>query len=127
MRKVETIRPSFPSFTPNTLLVLAANERWQVPGGDSGHWRVGFYSPEVGTANDITELEWHDCPELFMLVSGRVSLLLADEQGERIVELLPQQPIIVTCRHAGFCPDGPFSGSAIVIERDAFLTEYTPR
>lgn len=127
MRIVETKQPSFPEFPPNTLMPLGPYERWQVLGGDTNHWRVGFYSPEVGHQSEIQELERHDCPELFMLISGRVSLVLADDDGERIVELLPQQPLIVTCRHAGFCPMGPYSGTAIVIERDAFTTEYTPR
>jgi len=127
MRIVHTTAPSFPEATPNTLLSLLPKERWQVLCGDTGHWRCGFYAPEFGGAEEISELEWHDCPELFMLVQGRVSLVLHDEQGERIQELEPLKPILVTARHAGFCPDGPHSGLCIVIERDAFKTEYTPR
>jgi hypothetical protein len=127
MREVFTTAPSFPNVVPNEALKLAAGERWQVACGDADHWRCGFYSPEVGSASEIKELEWHDCPEMFMLLSGRVSLLLADEQGERVLELEPLKPVLVSCRHAGFCPDGPHSGQCIVIERDTFRTEYTER
>lgn len=127
MRKVETSRPSFPDAAVNRLLSLDPGERWQVVCGDTDNWRCGFYSPEFSSANEIRELEEHNCPELFMLVEGRVSLLLADEAGERVLELASLQPVLVTCRHAGFCPDGPHTGRCIVIERDAFSTEYTER
>jgi len=127
MREVRTSPPSFPEAVENQLLTPQDNERWQVLCGDADHWRLGIYSPEVGSADDIEELEWHDCPELFMLMNGRVSLLLRDENGERTVELEPNKPIHVTCYHAGFCPDGPFTGQALVIERDAFNTIYKRR
>jgi hypothetical protein len=32
----------------------------------------------------------------------------------------------VTAPHNGFCPNGPHSGTALVIERDSFDTEYRP-
>ncbi len=127
MRIVKTNQPSFPDATVNKLLSPEADKIWQVACGDSGHWRCGFYSPEFSTADDITELEEHDCPELFMLVEGRVNLLLSDDSGEHILELLPLKPVLVTCRHSGFCPDGAHSGSCIVIERDVFTTTYTRR
>ncbi len=127
MRTVTTKRPSFPDAPVNVPLEFIEGERWQVPCGDGGHWRMGFYSPEFGSAADIEELEWHDCPELFLLIEGKVSLVLSDDEGERIVALEPKKPVLVTCRHAGFCPKGPFTGVCAVIERDAFETEYTPR
>ena len=127
MREVRTDPPSFPQAVANRLLHPAESERWQVLCGDTEHWRCGVYSPEVGTPQDIDELEWHDCPELFLLISGRVSLLLRDDDGERIVDLEAGKPIHVTCFHAGFCPDGPFTGQALVIERDAFNTIYKRR
>ena len=34
------------------------------------------------------------------------------------------EPVLVTAPHAGFCPDGPHSGRALVVERDAFDTKY---
>lgn len=124
MRHVETKRPSFPPVTPDLPLSLESGVRWQVACGDEGHWRVGYYSPGDTSARAIQELEQHDCPELFLLLSGRVSLLLKKEGGLEVVELQPMKPILVECPHCGFCPDGPHSGIAMVVERDAFQTEY---
>ncbi len=127
MRQVQVTNPSFPETAFNEPLPLDSETIWQVVCGDTDHWRCGFYSPLVSFTEDISELEKHDCPELFLLVEGNVSLLLADESGERIQKLQPLQPVLVTCRHAGFCPDGPHTGRCIVIERDAFTTTYSKR
>ena len=125
MRKVTTLRPSFPTAPVDAPLEVAPGVRWQVLCGDEGCYRVGVYSPEVSCREDVVELERHDCPELFLLVSGRVSLLLADgEGGVRELGLEPGRPVLVTSPHGGFCPDGPFTGQALVVERDAFETEY---
>lgn len=123
-RFVQTTRPSFPEAPLDALLALLPRERWQVPCGDQGHWRVGVYSPAETRPADIAELERHDCPELFLLLEGRVTLLLAKEG--RLVEqrLEPLRPILVDAPHCGFCPDGPHTGKAFVVERDAFATEY---
>lgn len=124
MRLEETRRPSFPSVNPNVLLDIRSGERWQVACGDEGHWRVGYYSPSTTRPDDLTELERHDCPELFMLVSGRLGLLLVENGATRELMLEAGRPTLVTAPHAGFCPDGPHTGVAIVVERDAFDTEY---
>lgn len=83
-----------------------------------------MYSPQESSRQDIQELEWHDCPELFMLVSGRLNLLI--RKGTNLIEvpLEPLKPILVTSPHNGFCPDGPGTGIAIVVERDRFVTHY---
>jgi hypothetical protein len=126
MRKVITTPPSFPEVKPDQLLPLEPGVRWQVACGDSGHWRVGFYSPGETSPADIAELETHDCPEFFMLISGRLTLVLKDEQGPREVALEKGKPILVKAAHCGYCPDGPHTGMAIVVERDAFETSYEP-
>jgi hypothetical protein len=124
MRTVSTKRPSFPDAPVDTLLDLEPNVRWQVPCGDPGHWRVGFYSPGESSRADIAELERHDCPEFFLLLSGRLVLVLELDGEIHEVELERNRPILVEAPHCGYCPDGPHSGVAIVVERDAFETVY---
>ncbi len=124
MRIVKTTAPSFPEAKLDELLTPAEGERWQVLCGDEAHWRVGLYSPAETCPADIKELEKHDCPELFLLVSGRMSLLLAKD-GELVEVALEQgRPILAESPHCGFCPNGPHTGSAFVVERDRFDTEY---
>ncbi len=125
MRFVKTGRPSFPEAPTDALLVPVPAQRWQVMCGDTGHWRAGVYSPSEGRLADVVELESHDCPELFLLTSGRVTLVLSDGHGGmREVALVAGQPILVVTPHAAYCPDGPHTGTCFVIERDAFDTEY---
>lgn len=125
MRHVKTRSPSFPSVVPDELLSeIAYGERWQVLCGDEAHWRVGVYSPPESCAQQIEELELHDCPEFFLLLSGNVTLVIHDQGRIRHLPLRPNRPILVTRPHAGFCPDGPFTGTALVVERDSFGTEY---
>ena len=124
MRTVETRRPSFPAAAENVLLDCEEGVRWQVLCGDSGRWRIGVYSPSKTCREAVEELEWHDCPELFLLLRGSVSLLLAEAGRTRVLALAPGRPTLVTVPHAGFCPEGPHTGAALVVERDAFRTEY---
>jgi len=125
-RFVTTRPPSFPQVPLNELLpVWADATRWQVLCGDAGHWRLGVYSPSATSAAACAELELHECPELFLLVSGRLILVLADGQGgTREVPLEAGRPNLAEAPHNGYCPDGPHTGTALVIERDSFDTEY---
>ncbi len=128
MRKVSTVLPSFPNSPNNELLPFIPDERWQVLCGDEAHWRLGIYSPGESCHEDIRELEWHDCPELFLLLSGRLSLWIAKDGVLQDLELQPNQPVLITAPHCGFCPDGPHRGTALVVERDRFETIYrTPQ
>jgi len=124
MRTVEVTRPSFPDVAMNSVLDIAAGQRWQVVCGDEGHWRAGVYSPGETSATEVIELEQHDCPELFLLLSGRLTLVLREGGEIRELPLEPMRPVFVTAPHCGFCPDGPHTGTAFVVERDAFKTEY---
>jgi hypothetical protein len=124
MRQVRTRPPSFPDAPPDTPLTIADKVRWQVVCGDAGHWRLGIYSPPEASAAECRELERHDCPELFLLLSGRITLLLSEKGKVRELPLEQNRPVLIRTPHAGFCPGGPNSGTALVIERDRFDTEY---
>lgn len=126
-RFIKTVAPSFPDTALNALLGPFPKSRWHVVCGDPGHWRAGLYSPEVSSLSEVLELERHDCPELFLLMSGRVTLVFSDGAGGlREVALEPGRPILVSAPHSGYCPDGPHTGVALVVERDEFTTEYRP-
>ncbi len=125
-RFVTVSAPSFPDALFNGPLTVDPGQRWQVLCGDTDHWRVGVFSPPETRADDLAELERHDCPELFLLISGRLTLVLAGPNGPEELPLQQGQPVLVTAPHGGFCPDGPHSGAALVVERDAFTTEYRP-
>jgi hypothetical protein len=126
-RRVLVTKPSFPEVTPDVLLPAAPDQVWQVMCGDADHWRVGLYSPVLAHREQVEELEQHDCPELFMLMSGRLTLVLAEGRGGlRELPLEFGRPVLVSAPHTGYCPDGPHSGQAIVVERDVFSTEYRP-
>jgi len=123
---IQTRPPSFPEVEEGAPLSPESARVWQVLCGDAGHWRLGLYSPAETAADAINELEQHDCPELFLLLQGRLTLLLADADELRELELEQGKPVLVTAAHAGFCPDGPHTGTAVVVERDSFDTEYRP-
>ncbi len=126
LRRVTTRPPSFPEVPPDTPLPGTPGPVWQVLAGDRDHWRVGLYSPRHTSAAEVRELETHDCPELFVLLSGSITLVLGEEAGLRELPLLPGQPVLVSAPHDGFCPAGPGTGVALVVERDSFDTCYWP-
>lgn len=127
MRTVTVERPSFPSVECNKILQAQLTKEWQVVCGDTEHYRCGIYSPAFSTALQIVELESHTCPEVFLLLSGRLTLLLNDNGKERELALELGKPVVIDTWHNGYCPDGPHTGSAFVVERDAFTTTYKPR
>lgn len=124
MRTVQTRPPSFPGVATETPLSTEPRKVWQVLCGDTNHWRVGMYSPSATCAADLPELERHDCPELFLLIQGHLTLLVAEGNGTRELVLEPGKPVLIEAPHSGFCPDGPHTGMAFVVERDAFDTLY---
>ncbi len=124
MRKVQVRRPSFPQVPFNQSLGSPPGARFNVVCGDEGHWRSGMYTPPETSAAQLEELERHDCPELFLLVKGRLTLVVADGARTREIELHSGEPVLVTAPHSGYCPDGPGTGTAFVVERDSFETEY---
>lgn len=128
MRTVHVTPPSFPDAPENTPLDVIPDKVWQVVCGDADHWRAGIFSPSAACLEECPELERHTCPELFLLMEGRLTLVLFLRDGE--VTALPLEagrPVFVTAPHSGFCPDGPHTGRAFVVERDQFSTDYASR
>lgn len=101
------------------------DSRWSVIFRDGGSWRAGLYRPEAVRPDDVTMLERHTCPELFICLQGKAGLVLKSGSDERIVELEPHQAILVSEYHNGFSIDP--GGYFLVIERTAFTTEYIDR
>ena len=124
MRRVPVKPPSFPEVISNQLIESEEAKQWQVLCGDLDHWRVGFYSPKETTAEEIEELEQHDCPELFLLLEGELTLILMRDGELKQVPLKKGQALLVTAPHSGFCPQGSHTGKAFVVERDHFTTTY---
>ncbi|MFA6035139.1 MAG: hypothetical protein WC889_19735 [Myxococcota bacterium] len=124
MRKVRVTSPSFPDAVTGVPLPHGAGGVWRVLCGDGSHWRAGVYSPSFTTGSQIVELERHSCPELFLLISGHVTVVVAEGGALREIALEHEKPVLVTAPHSGFCPDGAHTGAAFVVERDEFETEY---
>ncbi len=126
-KRVKTEAGSFPGFALHKGLKAKSKKEWQVMCGDKNHWRVGYYSPKFGSPEKVPELEKHTCVELFLLLSGSITLIVDEGKGECELELEPMQPVMITGWHSGFCPDGPHTGVAMVVERDKFSTAYRNR
>jgi len=124
VRSVQTRPPSFPKVPTETPLAVEPGKVWQVLCGDTGHWRVGMYSPAASSAAELPELERHDCPELFLLIEGQLTLIVAEGDKTREIVLEQGVPVLIEAPHSGFCPGGPHSGLAFVVERDSFDTFY---
>jgi hypothetical protein len=109
----------------HTVFSTLPGERWKVVAADAGYWRTGLYRPEFESAEAVTMLEKHDCPELFVCAGGPMGLLLYDGEHESILRLEPGQAVMVADYHNGFSlsADGYF----IVNERTAFVTDYIDR
>lgn len=106
-------------------IVLASANRWTVPFADSSYWRLGIYNPEFSSPDEITILEKHSCPELFICRKGRMGLVIGSGNRECIVELSDGEAIMVTDYHNGFRIEE--SGDFLVVERTVFTTEYIDR
>ena len=124
LEAIKTQSPSFPEISRNTLLDIKDEQLWQVLCGDKGHWRTGIYSPEADSIDAVNKLEKHNCPELFLLLSGEISIVVKKNNKLEIIKLEPLRPILVDTWHNGFCPNGKHTGMALVVERDEFTTQY---
>jgi hypothetical protein len=124
METVEVKSPSFPEVTTNEFLEHKHGVNWSVLCGDKDHWRTGVYSPEANDLKQIDRMEKHSCPELFVLIEGEITLLLSKNETLQTLKLEKFKPVLIDTWHCGFCPKGSFTGKALVVERDHFVTEY---
>lgn len=97
--------------------------RWRVVFQDTGSWRCGIYVPEHKSKEEIKVLEKHNIPELFLLIEGKISLLIKENEKLKVLPLKKNEIVIVDTYHNGFSPAGK-KGIALVIERDTFETTY---
>lgn len=106
------------------VIQLEAEERWRVVFKDRDRWQVGVYVPENISSEEVLILERHDCPELFLLIEGRVVLVLS-EDGLNIkeVEMEPGKLYIVEEWHNAYRPGGG-KGVVLVVEAPGVQTEY---
>lgn len=104
---------------------LFPRSRWEVIFQDHGSWRSGIYKPESRDPAEITELEKHTCPELFICMNGSAGLLIRDGAREHAVSFKPGESLLVSEYHNGFLVDE--NGYFLVIERTSFTTSYMDR
>jgi hypothetical protein len=123
-KKVKVKTPSFPQFKYSKPLPFKENKTWQVLCGDTKHWRSGIYSPSFSKKEEVTELEMHTCPELFILIEGKVILVLEEKGKIKELNLEYGKPVMINTWHNAYCPDGVHTGKVFVVERDEFITEY---
>ncbi len=124
MDKVSVYKSNYDHINWNQPINMPESKIWQVLCGDSGVWRCGLFSPKFSSVDEIQKLERHNCPEFFMLIEGNLSLLVVDSGEKTLIKLERYKPVMIRDWHDGFCPKGPYTGKALVVERDVFETEY---
>jgi len=99
-------------------------QRWEVVFEENGKWRCGIYVPEYTSKNQVECLEKHNAPELFLLVKGKIVLLLSHDSKE-VVEVPMKEEVvyIVDEWHNAYRPNGE-EGVALVIERTDIETKF---
>ncbi|MBF0313958.1 MAG: hypothetical protein HQK50_10380 [Oligoflexia bacterium] len=123
--RIKVVPPSFPEVPFNKILPkLKEKQEWQVICGDAHHYRVGLYSPKFTSLAEVERFEKHTCDEFFMLIAGKVSLVLVQKGHIKVVPLKLFQPMMVSDWHNGFSPKGSYTGKVLVVERDRFTTLY---
>ncbi|RLF19176.1 MAG: hypothetical protein DRZ82_06655 [Thermoprotei archaeon] len=106
------------------IIPIKAKGRWHVVFREDEKWQCGIYVPENESLEDIKFLELHNAPELFILIKGKINLVLMDESGK--VHEIPMEEgklYIVQTWHNAYRPNGK-EGIALVIERPDISTEY---
>lgn len=126
-----TRRESIPEVVPAAAmeqpLHWRRSERWQLMCGDANAWHAGVYSPAESSLVEIDELEAKDCPALFLLLEGRITIVFANKAGElHEMALEPGTPVLISSPFAAYCPDGPHAGVALIVERADLTSHWTP-
>ena len=102
---------------------LYSNERWKVIFNDDMKWRVGIYVPENKSLEEISYLEAHNAPELFLLLKGKVNLVISEDlQSYKIISMEKYKIYIVNEWHNAFRIGD--EGIALVVERSDIATKY---
>ena len=106
------------------VISIRGEKRWEVVFKENDRWQCGIYVPENTSLDDITFLEKHNAPELFVLVRGNIVLVLMDDEGNiKEVNMEEDKIYIVNTWHNAYRPNN-CEGVALVIERPDITTEY---
>jgi len=99
-------------------------ERWQVVFRDGDRWQAGIYIPENTSREEVVVLERHNRPELFVLLEGKITLVLSEDGvALKEVEMEPGKLYVVEEWHNAYRPGGA-KGVALVVEAPDVETEY---
>jgi len=97
-------------------------KRWRVLYNE-GNWLCGLYKPEFRRKNEVVILERHNAPELFLLIDGKITLLVKRDRGRlRELKMKKGEVIVLTDWHNAYSPDA--RGEAIVIEKNGVKTTF---
>lgn len=104
---------------------LQSKKRWKVIFRDRNNWLCGIYIPEFTDASQIQKFEKHNGPELFLLLEGKVTLVLLEHKHKRYkkVPLKKGEVVIVDAWHNAYRPKGS-KGVVLVIEKDNISTRW---
>ena len=102
---------------------LKSKKRWKVVFRDKNNWLSGIYIPEFTDASQVKKFEKHSGPELFLLLEGKVTLVLLEGKKHKKVPLKKNEIVIVSTWHNAYRPKGG-KGVVLVIERDNISTQW---
>jgi len=99
-------------------------EIWNPVFKDDKRWLLGFYKPQAKSLKEIDYLEKHKYPELFLLIEGKIILVIKEKKDSPIKKLALKkgEVVIINCWHNGYAlePDS----TALVIESSDNPTQY---
>lgn len=102
---------------------LQSKKRWKIIFRHKNNWRCGIYIPDFTDSSQIQKFEKHDGPELFLLLQGKVTLVLLKHKRRKEVPLKNDEIVIVNTWHNAYRPKGS-KGVALVIEKDNISTQW---
>lgn len=108
---------------PTHRIRLEGRREWRVPFRDKGKWLLGVYRPKFTGRSEISKLEKHAGPELFLFVKGKVNLVVKEKGRTRDVALREGEALVTDAWHSGYRPGGG-EGICLVIEREGNPTRY---
>ena len=102
---------------------LQSKKRWKVIFRHKNNWLCGIYVPEFTDSSEIQKFEKHNGPELFLLLQGKVTLVLLKHKKYKEIPLKKHEIVIVNTWHNAYRPKGS-KGVVLVIERDNISTQW---